>query len=495
MHLVLTPAQMGDMERRFFETTNTPSIDLMENAARVLSREIAARTAPGARIFVACGPGGNGGDGFACARMLLEAGFQVCAVMAAQPKTPDAVLNRARAAECGVRVLRADELPENETPDLWVDALYGTGLSRPLAGDALLLAGRINASGASVCAVDIPSGVSGLSGNALATAVRAAYTVTFQTAKLGHYLSDGLDFTGKLLVRDIGIPESFLPKDAVRLADVRKAVKNPPRNIHKGTRGHLLIIAGSVGMAGAAALCAGAALRAGAGLVTVACPESIVPILQTLEPCAMCAPLPARDGAIAEDAAPGMYALFEGKSAVAVGCGLSARCAPSIVRVCLLCGLPAVFDADALNIIAREKWTYLLQKNHVLTPHPGEARRLLNRELADPLTDALALCAFGSGCTAVYKGAGRIVAGNGEAYVSATGASGMAKGGSGDVFTGIVGSFLADRTNPPTPAHIAAAAEIHGLAGALAQARLGSHAMTARDILTFLPNAFKAYER
>ncbi len=494
MRSLLTPAQMTDMERRFFESSGTKSIDLMERAAAEVVKVLLARFGADKSVFFACGPGGNGGDGLAAARLYREAGGTAAIVLCGPPRAPDAIENLRRAREAGVREIA----PEGEEiPDIWVDALFGTGLSRAPEGTAEMLIRRIHGDGRPVLSVDIPSGLSGLSGSAPGAAVAASVTVTFQCAKLGHYLGDGLDLSGEVIVADIGIPAKFLPRrEAVILASPERGGAPIPRNSHKGTRGHVLIVAGSLGMAGAAALAAGAALRSGAGLVTIACPKCIVPVLQSLEPCAMCAPLPERGGALSSDAVEPFRALLPGKRALVVGPGLSRRCAPGVIEAALLSGLPVVLDADALNILSEHRALFEhLRSHHVLTPHPGEAARLLDRPLTDPLSDARALSALGA--AAILKGASRLIStGYGRPTIlSATGCAGMAKGGSGDVFAGMLGARLA---RPSLSAggldavELATVAELHGLAGQIAERRLGSEGMTAQDIIAAIPEVFKS---
>ena len=245
-------------------------------------------------------------------------------------------------------------------------------------------------------------------------------------------------------------------------------------------------------MAGAAALCAGAALRSGAGLVTVSCPASIVPILQVLEPCAMCVPLPERDGALSAEAAAPLRELAQGKGSIAIGPGLSRRCAPEVLEAVLEAKQPGklrpptVIDADALNLLAAHpELQALLDRQCLLTPHPGEARRLLGREMTDLVSDARALAALGAGV--VLKSASRAICASPESPVaiSATGCSGMAKGGSGDVLTGMLAGMARTAHEP------ARVCELHGMAGLLAEEKYGNACMTSRDLLEMLPEAFR----
>ena len=496
MRRLIDPEVMRVSEAEYFRASGVPSIEVMERAARALS-DAALERFPGAwSVHIACGPGGNGGDGYACARLLRAAGRDVRVFAASPAKSPDAAANAARARACGIPILEAFD--SDAVPDLWIDCLYGTGLSRAPHGAAAELIARMNrdrAAGAKIAAADIPSGLDGRTGARFEPCIEADLTVSFQYAKYGHVLQDGLDACGELFVRDVGFPPEAFPADLPSLVeprDLRSMFAPRRRNIHKGSCGHLLIVAGSAGMAGAAALCARAALRGGAGLVSIACPGDIVPILQTLAPCAMCIPLPQRDGAIAPEAVETVCAALAGKTAVTIGPGLSRRAPAALVAAVLESGLPAAIDADALNLIAENpEQKALLRLHHILTPHPGEAARLLGRPCGDPVAGAEELSSLGA--TAVLKGASRVIAGRSEIYVSASGAGGMARGGSGDVYAGLLGALLAEKSGR-TPAQSAAAAcELHGLAGARAQAKYGPRGMNAADIIEFLPEVFREY--
>jgi len=525
---LISPQDMQASEKHYFETSGVPSIKVMERAAAALTDIALTRFADAQTIYIACGPGGNGGDGYACARMLSQVGKNVKIYATAPAKSADTVQNARRAAEMDIEII-VGELPQ-DAPELWIDCIYGTGLSRAPEGFALDLLSRIHYHhfrGSGVIACDIPSGLNGRTGEAYPLCVPADVTVTFQLPKCGLYLQDGLDMCGEIIAADVGFPAEIFPEEHIcRILpeDLRFLVPQRRRNIHKGSCGHLLIIAGSVGMAGAAALCTKAALRSGVGLVTIACPESIVPILQMHAPCAMCIPLAEKGGAISADALPIVNEALKGKSAVAIGPGFSRRAAPEIVQAVLESGLPAVIDADALNLISENPdLMKLLKYHHVVTPHPGEAARLLGKKCEDPVSDVCALAEMGP--TSVLKGASsvicvgsysgfeeykgkqmRLVVPAKTTLISTSGTNGMARGGSGDILTGLMGGLLAitevnrhragnDLSLLPSAISDAAAVacEIHGLAGELAQEKYGTYAMNSADIIEFIPEVFKAY--
>lgn len=549
---LISPAAMRECEQRYFRMSGEASIDVMERAARALADVISAELPEGSTIHFACGTGGNGGDGTACARLLHEK-YRCIIVQPKEPTAPDAIENLRRAKEYGIPVVQSpgfyvsaftgfplpkvDRLPN---PDAWVDALFGTGLSRPPEGVEKALIHYINAQrsqGARVYSADIPSGLNGTTGNAHPACIEADCTVTFQHIKTGMALGDGMDACGKIIRADVGFPQElfFTPEinmlDAGLLepADITRWLSPRPRNIHKGSCGHLLIVAGSFGMAGAAAMCAQAALRSGVGLLTIACVKSIVPMLQTLVPQAMCIPLEEDRGAISIDALPALQAALVGKTAAVIGPGLTKRVPEEIIRAVLKSDIPAVIDADALNIMAFHPILFgMLKKHHVITPHPGEAARLLDsaklfdnlRALSEPGADPEELSrafniALGNlslsdsynptvpespveaasalqklGATALYKGASCVISDGDQVYVSRSGCCGMARGGSGDILCGILGAMLAEKSTRAPSLTAALASEIHGLAGELAQVKYGSRSMNALDIVEFLPEVF-----
>ncbi len=486
MRELLSPDQMRGLEREYMERSGVPSIELMERAAEAVVSVMARilGRCEGHRAHFVCGPGGNGGDGYAAARLFAARGGRAVVISAEDEAElrGDAKANCQRAHDTPRCFFHdAADLASLPAPDIWVDALFGIGLTRPLDAASLPLVRRMNADGR-VLAVDIPSGLNGQTGRALGEAVRADWTITFEREKLGHFLQDGPDLCGELSVHTIGIPREMMPNEAALLvegADIAPLLLPRKRNSHKGDYGRVLIVAGSVGMAGACAIAAQAALRTGVGLVTVACPEPVVPVVQLLAPCATCLPLPAEDGAISAGAAPILREALRAFDACAVGPGLSRSCAPEVIEAVLCSGKPTVVDADALNLISEsDALRAMLQSHHVITPHPGEAARLLGRTAADPVRDALALRGFG--CAALLKGAATVIAG-GEVHISCSGTPGMAKGGSGDALTGIILALLGQGKKPDEAAWLGAL--LHGQAGVRAARDVGEASMTAVDLV------------
>lgn len=493
MQVILTAAQMRTLEQNYMRATATPSAELMRRAAQEAADAMdELGLVRGKRMAFLCGKGGNGGDGLAAAAICHAKGAQCCVVLAhpASEYTGDAA-QYLHALPKAIPVIPFDSVNDTE---VWVDALFGIGLCRDIEGEFARWIAAVNASGATIVSLDIPSGIHADTGRLLGEAVRADYTITFQHAKSGHYLNRGIDFTGTLVIRSIGIPpeDDFGALLCPDTRDIAALLPPRPRFSHKGTYGHLLIIAGSRGMAGAAAICARAALHSGAGLVSIACTEEIVPILQTLSPEAMCIPLAQNaSGALSADCLPALQYALTGKSCIAVGPGLSRNAAPQIVRAVLESGVPAVIDADALNIIAAHPdLKPLLRAHHLITPHPGEAARLITPSGSE-IADASTL--HGMGCQVIYKGAASIVCTDDGAHLSPTGSPCMAKGGSGDMLTGIAAALMAQGM---TAAHAAVAvSHIHGRAGEIAEAVYGMYYPAAMDIIACLPQVWKELGR
>jgi len=474
----------------------TSGVVLMERAAEAVARECvrAAAAAPGRgeRVVVLCGTGNNGGDGLAAARLLRRSpvvgAVEVLLVGTRERLAGDAAeMLRRLEAEGGraAAVGSADALEPLRGATLVVDALFGTGLSRPLDEAGLpARAVRLASSGrAFVVAVDVPSGLDPGSRRAEGPHVRADLTVTFGFPKLAQLLLPAAGACGRVVVADIGLlppegdpsaPEAVTARDVAALFAPRAAAA------HKGTYGTLGVVGGAWGMAGAAALAARAAFRSGAGKVVVVADErSRVAVHALVAEATTAATLPA-----------------EGLTALAVGPGLgTSEASRALLASALAAGLPTVLDADALNLLAGRPETLAARRGAtVLTPHPGEASRLLGLTsaavVADPEAAALRL-AERSGAVVVLKGFRSVVAGpDGRVRRVLSGNPGMASGGAGDVLTGMVGALLARGLSARDAAE--AAGYLHGLSGDLARERVGEEALVASDLVDGLSGAFRS---
>ncbi len=533
---VLTSAAMRALDRRVIEEVGLPGLVLMENAALGVVEAVARRYPRAESAAIFCGPGNNGGDGLAVARQLATRGYAVEIFLATggRPLAGDAALQLAVCRRLGLTVhdaaadlsgassgTTAAETTAAAIPaatiagwlaaaarhDLVIDALFGTGLARPLTGAFAQLVEGLDEVERPRIAVDIPSGLSGSSAALIGPHLHADLTVTFAAPKVAHVLPPAADAVGELVVADLGYPPRLLEEVEEAAGDLHLLVGEelagllPPRarDSHKGDYGHLLLIAGSLGKAGAAVLAARAAVRSGCGLVTAAVAATIAPILHAgcLE--AMVIPLAASPGgALAAAAAEAALAATAGRSAMALGPGLGEEegTVAAIRRLVAEAGLPLVLDADGLNAFAGRAGDLAARPAPtVLTPHPGEMGRLLGCSTAAVQADrpaAARRAAALTGAVVVLKGSLTLVAAppgsGGSLYVNPTGNPGMASGGSGDVLTGILGGLLAQRLAVLDATLLAV--YLHGLAGDLALARLGGPALAAEDIVVSLPAAF-----
>lgn len=488
MRATITPEEMQRLEQDFMAQTGTPGILLMEMAARAVTEAVRRYAPPGSAVLFLCGPGNNGGDGYAAARQWrMGGGKSLVWELGNQPKG-DAAVNRALLCLQGVTPVAPErDLPAGVT--CVVDALFGTGLTRPLSGEAERLAGLCAESGLPLVAVDIPSGLNGADGTGKAV-FRATETVTFHRVKAGLLLGQGPAYTGRISVAEIGIPAAWGDMPGLQLltdADARRLCPPRPALSHKGTFGRTVILAGSAGMAGAAALCARACMRMGAGLTQIACRESLVPVLQTLAPCATCIPLPETEGRLREAAAERLRQALRGADAAAAGCGLG-QAGDVLPLLDVLSGAecPVVWDADALNLLAATD-APARKTGDLLTPHPGEAARLLGwdtaRVTAEPLRALQALQARWGGAV-LLKGAVSLMTDGARMAANANGSPALAKGGSGDVLTGVLAALLAQRRRLALDGLtvLQLGAYLHGEAGCRAAAELGSTAANAWEV-------------
>lgn len=486
MRPVCTAAEARALDARLIEQIGVPGVALMDQASRGLAEVVRDRFAAEAArgVVVVCGSGNNGGDGYGAARWLRGWGVPVATWSLSEACTGDAAVMRRACVAAGVPA--TDRLGQ---AGLIVDAVFGTGLARPVSGALAGVLQRMHAHPAPVVAADLPSGLHADTGQVLGVAVQAAHTVTFGRLKRGLFTTPGADLAGEISCVDLGLDVVGAQAGAglVEPADVARAWRARGAATHKGRSGRVLVIAGSAAMAGAAVLACRGALAGGAGLVTLLATRSCWPRLAALPPEVMVAAAPGEAVIELDDLPP-----LDRFDAVLIGPGLGggARLPASLARGCAQlwtrCTLPALFDADALlpglGVPAGPR---------VITPHAGEAARLLGGTAeaveSDRFGAVQALAAMG--CVALLKGRHTLVAAPGEAVrVSRAGAPTLATGGSGDVLAGLTVALLA--RGWPAAEAAAAGAHLHARAGELLAARR-REGWTASQIADVLPEAIE----
>lgn len=475
-------AQVRAMDRRAVEQLGIDSYALMQRAGAAAWQLLRGAWPQARRIGVACGPGNNGGDGYVLARLAREAGLQVYVVTApgAHPRRDPARAALAAWRGAGGRVEAFDGLLPDV--DVWVDAIYGIGLTRAPSDAVRSLIERINASRRPVLALDVPSGLDADTGHAPGVVVAAQVTLSFIAPKQGLYTGMARDVDGEVRVDRLGLPPidtGLDPPSAwlVRDADLSAWLAPRHANAHKGEHGHVLCVGGEVGMGGAVRLCAEAALRTGVGLASVATRTAGVAALVAARPEAM---------THAVEDAQALAPLLERASVVAVGPGLGqGDWGRGLLAAAVASGKPLVLDADALNLLAAAPRPV---PQAILTPHPGEAGRLLGMSTADMQADryaAASALAARYQAVVVLKGAGTVVAAPGRApVVIGAGNPGMATGGMGDVLSGVVAALLAQQL-PAFEAAVAGAL-LHAAAGDAAARVDGERGLLPSDLFPHL---------
>ena len=474
------------IDRRAIEQAGIAGYTLMTRAGEFAVREI-LRSFPRCRRWqIVCGPGNNGGDGYVVARAAREAGMPVSVYAVAGPD--ELAGDAARACRewlaAGGTVARwRGELDAGA--DLSVDALFGSGLVRPIEGEYAAIVEALARHGAPVVALDMPSGIHGDSGKSLGPAVWATLTITFVGLKSGLFLGAGYAAAGELRYAGLDVPDACRAPERPVLRRIggeflHHNLRPRPRDAHKGDFGHVLVIGGGPGMPGAALLCGSAALRGGAGKVSVATHPSHAAALGAARPELMVA-------GVADEA--GIAESLEAADVVAFGPGLGqSRWAHALYDAVADCGKPAVWDADALNLLAAsEAEPGVAAEGRIITPHPGEAARLLGwspAEIQQGRLAAVRALAGRYGGIAVLKGAGTLVARNdGTPHICTAGNPGMAAPGMGDVLTGLIAALVAQGLAPETAA--VTGVEAHARAGDLVAVR-GARGLLASDLLAEL---------
>ncbi|MBN2637827.1 MAG: NAD(P)H-hydrate dehydratase [Bacteroidales bacterium] len=475
-------------------------IDLMERAARKLFGWMMKRVDNTHRIVIFAGLGNNGGDGLALARLLHNAEYNVAVyVLRYSEKTSDSFeenYNRLNeiAAESVFDLNNTDRFPNIDRNDVLVDAIFGSGLTRPVSGFTETIIENINMTKAVKIAIDIPSGLytDTSSNESKSTILKADYTLTFQFPKYAFLIPENDQFVGKWEILDIELHPDFIQQVKVQNhfilnEDVAGWIKKRPKFSHKGTYGHALLIAGSYGKVGAAILAAHACLRSGVGLLHVHIPKVAYPIMQTALPEAMIS-IDRYDHYFSE------VPNIEAYNAIGIGPGLGMENQSQMAFKLLIQQYrqPMVIDADALNILSENKtWLSFLAPDSILTPHPKEFERLAGQWKNDfeKIEKLRAFCQK-FGIIVVLKGANTATClRDGTCYFNSTGNPGMATAGSGDVLTGIITGLLAQHY---APAHAAILGTyLHGKAGDLAAKKQGENALIAGDIIKYLGKAFQ----
>lgn len=507
---IATSQQMKNIDRRAIREFGIPGVVLMENAASAVVAEMEQffDGLTGLRVGIVCGKGNNGGDGFALARRLSIRGVAVRVALLApfSAAAGEANVNLAILRKTDVQITQnASSRSVSDIiawSDIIVDAMLGVGLSSSLKGLFAQAVDMINTAGKPVVAIDIPTGINADTGSIMGAAIMADLTVTMALLKRGLVLLPGAQYAGAVRVADIGIPSVVVDKEKINAALLDRGYAwglIGPRgpDSHKGDFGHLMIIAGSPGKAGAAIMAARSAQRAGAGLVSVAAPNNLVPVIQSQIVEAMCVPsVESIEGTLGLGSEEELLKAAATMSACAIGPGLSTHYETvQVVRnLVQRLTVPMVIDADGLNALVG--FTDILKRTKapvIVTPHPGEMGRLAGISSAEVQKDRITVASeFAAEYKVILalKGAGSVVAcPDGRVFINSTGNPGMATGGTGDALTGMIGGLLAQ--GYPSTQAACLGVYLHGLAGDLAVKEKGEMGMIAGDLIEKIPDAIR----
>lgn len=499
---IFTSAQIHELDRYTIEHEPIKSVDLMERAAKAITRAVAEEWTTHTPVVVFAGPGNNGGDALAVARLLTNEGYKVRTYLfnITNHLSDDCVTNRQRLldgrhAKDFTEITAKFDPPELMADTLVIDGLFGSGLNKPLAGGFASLVKYINQSPAKVVSIDVPSGLMSEDNtyNVRANIIHATLTLTLHEKKLAFLFGDAQQFIGRLKVLDIRLSQEYIQKTEAQYyvleeSDVRSRLLHRDDFAHKGNMGNALIVAGSYGMSGAAILATRACMRSGAGKITVHTPKKNYGVMQISVPEAVLH-MDHEETAFTEAVDT------DGFDALGIGPGLGCQETTAIAMIAQIrrAQCPIVADADALNILASHRaWMQQLPKGIIMTPHPKELDRLTGspanadferlhrtRELAQSLQAYIILKGHNSA----------LCLPDGQVVFNPTGNSGMATAGSGDVLTGIITALLARGYHQHNACIVGM--YLHGLAGDIAVKTLGKESLTASDIIDYLPHAFK----
>ena len=495
MQQTITPRKMNDIEHIYMESHSIPSLLLMELAAQGIVRAMHTLVSSHASCLFLCGPGNNGGDGYAAARLWQDQGGKAMIFeLSAVPSTREAQINRNLCLERSISVTSDPGFLSLSTFSLIVDAFYGTGFHGILDDSSRQIFSSAAHCRIPILCVDIPSGLNGESGAASPDTPRAVMTVTFHAVKQGLLLNQGPRHTGRIVVS----PIQMLPvlddeaMDILFPCDLSHLIPSRDPLSHKGSFGRIILYCGSLGMVGAAAMAARAALKCGAGLVTFLCSSSTVPILQTLVPEAMCVSLEVEGENWSSASLLRAKHLLETADCVIAGCGLGRNAIhlPVLEHIHSL-PCPVIWDADAICLLADHPCLLPLRSCDFITPHPGEAGRLLGCTAEWIVQNSLhALDALQAKvqCSVILKGARSLMISGERRAINAFSSPVLARGGSGDMLCGILAACSVRlRTSEAASLSVMqSACLIHGLAGMRAAWRFGEDSASPQDILSCL---------
>jgi len=510
---LVSAKEMQQMDKETIKKFGIPGIVLMENAGRNAVDFFMMQFSQihHKRIGVLAGHGNNGGDGFVMARYLLSAGEDVIVYLMANHEklSGDALFNYELLTRMGATIV---EIPDDTTlksqmslmeqRNIWIDALFGTGLNSEIHGRYQNVILWLNSMPCPVFSVDIPSGLNADTGKICGICVAANATITFGHVKIGQVIQAGVKYCGKLAVSDIGIPasitKSISPKHYLLTpSDLSLNFCKRPSDAHKGTSGHILVLGGSKGKTGACAMTAQAAMRVGCGLLTLGVSASLNSILETQLMEVMTLPLlPEHTDILEMDAFDGIMEALKNKKCMAIGPGMGtqANTIELVLKLLVSSEIPMVIDADALNCLSGHT-EYLLnaRTTHILTPHPGEMARLMGLSTQKIQSDRLTYArhfAASYKVILVLKGEKTIIAfPDGTVAVNPTGNPGMASAGMGDVLTGVIAGIIAQGV--PLYRAVTTGVYIHGLAGDILSEKIGNIGFLATDLIQTLPIALE----
>ena len=499
---IFTGAQIRELDKYTIEHEPVNSIDLMERAAKAITRSITETWSKDVPVVVFAGPGNNGGDALAVARMLAEQDYAVSTYLfnINGALSDDCAKNKDRITECKtmkafIEVTNEFDPPKLEKGTLVVDGLFGSGLNKPLSGGFASLVKYINQSQATVVSIDIPSGLMTEDNtyNVKSNIIRADVTLTLQQKKLSFLFAESQKYIGRLEILDIGLSQEGMKNipsryNVVEESSLRRLIRKRSDFAHKGEMGNALLIAGSYGMAGAAILAAKSCLRSGAGKVTVCTPRRNNDIMQISVPEAVMR-IDDDDSYFSEAIETKEF------SAVGIGPGLGQQeiSAVALITQIRRTQVPMVIDADGLNMLASHRaWLQQLPKGIIMTPHPKEFDRLAGNNFSDSyerLSNARDMAEHLQAYIILKGHNSALCLPDGNVIFNSSGNAGMATAGSGDVLTGIITGLLARGYNQTDACLLGT--YLHGLAGDLAAKKVGVESLVAGDIIRYLPQAFK----